>query len=161
MVFHQMSRVGRKNSDVDLNPDVNSVVVVNPSAPAHRKTTHPQKADTDSTHQDQGTRAAPFVPPAQQEVLDYARSLGKTIDAEKFMDYNQCRGWRVGSAPMQDWHAAVRRWIQGDENRTPGNAYPARRVSAQMYQQRQYTEEELNGGLAHLLEEAKKDSESS
>lgn len=97
-----------------------------------------------------------FVPPTPQQVEDYAREQGAVIDGQRFCDYNQSRGWRVGHAMARDWRALVRNWISREgqyASGPPGRS--SRQVSAQMYSQRQYTEEELGGeALRALLQEA-------
>lgn len=67
---------------------------------------------------------APTIPPAKRftkptllEVKDFLREKSISIDAERFYNYYESNGWKVGKNPMKDWHAAVRTWerqnIQG------------------------------------------------
>lgn len=51
-----------------------------------------------------------FVPPTQEELLDYCTKMGYRIDPTLFMDYYISNGWRVGKNPMKDWKAALRTW---------------------------------------------------
>lgn len=51
-----------------------------------------------------------FVPPSVQEVADYAKQAGISIDAATFVDYYTANGWKVGSSRMKDWEATVRNW---------------------------------------------------
>ena len=52
-----------------------------------------------------------FVPPSIQEVNEYCRNRGNTINAERFVDYYQQSGWKLSNGvPMKDWKAAVRNW---------------------------------------------------
>lgn len=53
-----------------------------------------------------------FAPPSQQEVADYAKEIGRNIEADRFCDFYASKGWKVGSAPMKDWKAAVRNWTK-------------------------------------------------
>ena len=47
-----------------------------------------------------------FKPPSVEEVKDYS----STIDAERFVDFYECKGWMVGRNRMKDWKAAARNW---------------------------------------------------
>jgi hypothetical protein len=51
-----------------------------------------------------------FVKPTIEEILDYCHQRGNHIDAEKFWNYYESIGWKVGKNPMKDWRAAVRTW---------------------------------------------------
>lgn len=57
-----------------------------------------------------------FKRPTQDEVARYASGIGHpSFDAQKFMDYYNANGWKVGRNPMKDWQATVRNWIRRDE----------------------------------------------
>ena len=94
---------------------------------------------------------ARFTPPMVQEVSAYCRERGNKVDAQRFVDFYASKGWRVGNQPMKDWKAAVRTWEQRDDS----PAQPAKVVSAQQYQQREYTEDQLNEISVDLLQEAR------
>ena len=51
-----------------------------------------------------------FVPPTVEEVAAYCRERNNGIDAEQFVDFYKCKGWKVGNTKMTDWKAAVRTW---------------------------------------------------
>lgn len=55
---------------------------------------------------------ARFTPPTVAEVQDYCRERGNGIDADRFVDFYESKGWKVGSSPMKNWKAAVRTWEQ-------------------------------------------------
>lgn len=55
-------------------------------------------------------RDEPMARPTRQEVSDYIDAMGYEVDAEKFMAYNDSKGWRVGKAPMKDWRRALTTW---------------------------------------------------
>jgi len=60
-----------------------------------------------------------FSPPTPDQVADYAKSKGFSIDAARFCDFYASKGWLVGRAPMRDWRAAVRNWASRDGPRGP------------------------------------------
>lgn len=54
-----------------------------------------------------------FVAPTVDDVKAYCQQKGYTnIDAEAFVAFYQSKGWKVGSQPMKDWHAAVVTWVK-------------------------------------------------
>ena|SRR3990167_11014440 len=50
------------------------------------------------------------IPPKIEDIRTYCQERGKGLDPEKFYDYYQSNGWRVGKNKMRDWRAAVRTW---------------------------------------------------
>ena len=85
-----------------------------------------------------------FLPPPVDEVKAYCRERGNRVDAEQFVDFYSSKGWRVGSQPMKDWKAAVRTWEKRDSG-------AGKTVSAQAYDQREYTEEQLDQSSGDLF----------
>ena len=59
-----------------------------------------------------------FVPPDLEEIVNYIREQGYTVDAEKFLNYYTSNGWLIGKTLMKDWKAAVRSWQSREPKRT-------------------------------------------
>ena len=59
-----------------------------------------------------------FVKPTLEEVKAYCRERMNMVDAEKFMNYYESNGWKVGKNPMKDWKATVRTWEKSSYNQT-------------------------------------------
>ena len=57
-------------------------------------------------------RRSVFKPPTEAQVLEYAHSRGRVIDAGRFVDFYQAKNWVVGRSKMKCWKAAVRNWIR-------------------------------------------------
>lgn len=70
--------------------------------------------------------ASRFQIPSLEDVRDYCRMRGNSVDPQQFIDYYSANGWRVGKNPMKDWRAAIRTW---EANRKTSSTRPA-------YQQR-------------------------
>jgi len=51
-----------------------------------------------------------FVPPTLEEVQEYSRERGNYVDAQRFIDFYESKGWMVGKNKMKDWKACVRNW---------------------------------------------------
>lgn len=61
-----------------------------------------------------GVKSTRFVPPTVDEIKDYCLERNNNVDAEKFYDFYQAKGWMVGKNKMKDWKAAVRTWEKGN-----------------------------------------------
>lgn len=57
-----------------------------------------------------GTASKRFVKPTIEEIAEYCTQRGNNVDAQKFFDYYESNGWKVGRNSMKDWKAAVRSW---------------------------------------------------
>lgn len=55
-------------------------------------------------------RPPAFNKPFLEDVKAYCLERGGRVDPEKWMDYYESNGWRVGRNPMKDWKAAIRTW---------------------------------------------------
>lgn len=75
------------------------------------------------------SKAKAFHKPTLDEVISYCWERGNNVDPERFIDYYESNGWRVGKNPMKDWRAAVRTWERGD-NTTSSNNYNKTHVEA-------------------------------
>ena len=66
-----------------------------------------------------------FSKPTVEEVKAYCSERKNNVDAEKFCDFYESKGWKVGKEPMKDWKASVRTWEKGDKKPPgkPTNAY--------------------------------------
>lgn len=60
-----------------------------------------------------------FTPPTLEEVRDYCRERNNAVDPERFVDYYQSNGWKVGKHSMKDWKAAVRTWEKNERKKAP------------------------------------------
>ena len=51
-----------------------------------------------------------FTKPSLEEVAEYCRERQNDVDPQRFIDYYESNGWKVGRNPMKDWKATVRSW---------------------------------------------------
>lgn len=58
-----------------------------------------------------------FEKPTVEEVRRYCLERENGVDSERWFDFYQSKGWRVGSQPMKDWKAAVRTWERRNDYR--------------------------------------------
>lgn len=56
-------------------------------------------------------RTPPMQRPSVWEVENFCRTQGlQLVDAQRFVDYYEANGWKVGRNPMRSWQAAARNW---------------------------------------------------
>ena len=51
-----------------------------------------------------------FVKPTLEEIRAYCQERKNNVDPQRFFDYYESNGWKVGRNPMKDWKATVRTW---------------------------------------------------
>lgn len=62
-----------------------------------------------------------IVPPKPEWVKSYIVEHRLPVDADKFCNFYEAKGWRIGKNKMKDWQAAVRTWTRdGDEKKPQG-----------------------------------------
>lgn len=55
-------------------------------------------------------KAKRFTKPTLEEIQAYCKERNNNVDAERFYDYYEANGWKVGKNAMKDWKASVRTW---------------------------------------------------
>ena len=55
-----------------------------------------------------------FKVPSVDEISAYCQERNNSVDAQRFFDYYESKGWYVGKNKMKDWKAAVRTWERQD-----------------------------------------------
>lgn len=56
------------------------------------------------------SKRATFKKPTVDEVRKYCQERQNNVDPERFVDYYESNGWKVGRNSMKSWQAAVRTW---------------------------------------------------
>ena len=78
----------------------------------------------------QGTSSR-FVPPTIEEVADYCRQRGNSVNPQAFLDHYSANGWMRGKNKIKDWKACVRTWEQNqNERQTPTRHLPGNSAAA-------------------------------
>lgn len=72
-----------------------------------------------------GIKPNKFIVPTVQDVSTYCKENGYNVDAQRFVDFYQSKGWLVGKSKMKDWRAAVRNWARRDKAETEVNTSSA------------------------------------
>lgn len=90
-------------------------------------------------------KSSRFHPPDIGEVKAYfAEKGGKDEQAQRFMDFYESNGWRVGKNPMKSWKAAASGWMARDKEREKDPVFQRNRAR---YVSRPPEEAEKTGDL--------------
>ena len=65
-----------------------------------------------------------FKKPTLEEIIAYCKERNNNVDPQRFYDFYESKGWRVGNQPMKDWKACVRTW-EGRDNPPKGSKVAA------------------------------------
>jgi hypothetical protein len=98
-----------------------------------------KEKEKDKENGDSADKPRRFTKPTVADIRDYCRERGNGIDPQRFFDFYEAKGWRVGNQPMKDWKAAVRTW-EGRET-----ARPRDQSSTNPFKQMLRDEEAKNG----------------
>lgn len=110
-------KTSKTSVDVDVDVDVDEKI---------NKLSNESKESADEPRKVAAKRAA-FVAPSPQEVKDYISEKGYTVDAQRFIDFYEAKGWMIGKNKMKDWRAAVRTWARRpDQTQNHMNHEPKR-----------------------------------
>ena len=80
------------------------------------------RLDKDSIDKDSiesKAKSTRFVPPTIEEVREYCKERGNNVDAQRFIDFYESKGWMIGKNRMKDWKAAVRTWEKRERENNP------------------------------------------
>lgn len=94
-----------------------------------------------------------FVKPDLEEIREFCFEKNINIDVDRFFNYYESKGWKVGVSPMKDWKAAVRNWAKNDSLYSrPGGTRISSDTSAQLLQNytAPETETDFEANLAEI-----------
>lgn len=63
-----------------------------------------------SESKENGVKHTRFTPPSLEDVKEYCKERGNSVDPQAFIDFYTSKGWKIGKETMKDWQAAVRTW---------------------------------------------------
>jgi len=108
---------GQKGGAPLGNKNASKVSKINPQ-PAKTSEKQPTKTMTMTKTNDNDKNEAAntcFIPPRIDEIQAYCAERNNSIDAQRFHNFYEAKGWKIGNQAMQDWRAAVRTWEDRDE----------------------------------------------
>ena len=92
--------------------------------------------------------------PTVEEAASLVAAEGLQVDAQRWWQFCQARGWRIHGEPIADWRAYLRSWHNNGIQDRPARGSPGtaggKRVAEQSYTQREYTDEQLESLFAEI-----------
>jgi hypothetical protein len=140
-----------ENNAYRLTSDMNEVAVENTSTERGRLvdgTSTQDRLGKDSIGKVKGESksSSRMTRPTIEEVQAYITEKGYHVDAQRFIDYYESNGWKVGRNPMKDWKATVRTWENRDKQDKKNNA-PANNKKFRNFEEREYDYDSLEKQL--------------
>jgi len=74
------------------------------------------ESESESEYKKESKQKKNFSKPTVAEIAEYCKERKNNIDAERFFDYYESKGWKIGNTPMKSWQAAVRTWERNDKS---------------------------------------------
>lgn len=63
-----------------------------------------------------------FQKPTIEEIKAYIKEKNYNVDANRFFNFYESKGWKVGKNPMVSWKASVATWQKDEPKTTPNRA---------------------------------------
>ncbi|WMJ83435.1 hypothetical protein ACS3UN_10205 [Oscillospiraceae bacterium LTW-04] len=83
-----------------------------------------------------------FIPPTVEQVDSYCQKRKYRVSAQRFVDFYASKGWLVGTSPMTDWRAAVRRWEERNGTDCGGSARASPQIACRLSTAKKYESED-------------------
>lgn len=97
-------KLGVTNSNDDSNAKNNEEIDI-----------RDKNIDIDIDIEKENNKRKKFTKPTLEEVREYCLERNNNIDPERFIDYYNSNGWKVGKNSMKDWKAAIRTWERNNK----------------------------------------------
>lgn len=65
-----------------------------------------------------------FKKPTIEEIKKYCEERKNNVNPEKFFNYYESKGWKVGKSSMKDWKACVRTWENNNFDKNKQDVIP-------------------------------------
>lgn len=86
-----------------------------------------------------------FKKPTLEDIKNYCNERNNNVDPQRFYDYYESNGWKVGKNSMKDWKAAVRTWERSNSTQQNKATFDvSSKVRKNEFKQVEYNREELN-----------------
>ena len=121
-----------KKAYVELDNNVVQNVVQNVDNPYTQvsivKSNREKEESKEEKEGEKSPSRSPFIKPTVAEIEAYVKEKGYNIDAQRFFDFYESKGWLVGKSKMKNWQAAVRTWVRREGGQpAQSKSLPSRR----------------------------------
>jgi len=103
---------GRKGGRPRNNPQVSTGITQTKPRPKATET----ETETETETKTESKTKNIFVKPSVEDIHTYCNERMNFVDAEKFFNFYESKGWLVGKNKMKDWKACVRTWEKSASN---------------------------------------------
>lgn len=91
--------------------------------------------------------ASGFQKPTIEQIQEFCKERNNAVDPQRFYNFYESKGWRVGNQPMKDWQAAIRTWESRDAAKPNNQFGSVNKKGKPVIEQHNRTDAELS----HLL----------
>jgi hypothetical protein len=103
------------------------------------------ETETEGEKETEARKRAVFVKPTVEQVAEYCRKRGNSINSAEFMDHYTANGWMVGKSKMKDWQASVRTWERRQHEKPNGASRGTVRIEDTLANLRRIAGDETGG----------------
>lgn len=73
-----------------------------------------ERIGEESKEEDNKGKKSKFIKPTLSEIKEYCIERKNTVNPDKFFNYYESIGWKVGKNPMKNWKSAIHTWENSD-----------------------------------------------
>jgi hypothetical protein len=112
---------------------------LNPASPVHRKVISILEKNNVIKQEDdlkQIEKVEKFVKPTESEIIEYfetkVEGLEAVSQAQKFFNYYESVGWKVGNKKMKSWKATANNWVAKNKERTTTKSFDITKLEKEL-----------------------------
>ena len=102
-------------------PDTTDEATPSTTSGSTTSTQYKEKEKEETNNKTNSSRR--FVKPTVEQIATYCKEKGYDVDAERFFNYYESKGWVVGKSPMKDWKSAIRTWVGNQKSSQPSSSH--------------------------------------
>lgn len=99
-------------TDQPTSQPTNNQQITNNQPTNNQQITTTKELKNDKNEKNDKNSVVRFTPPTIEEVRSYCQERRNNVDAIRFFNFYEMKGWMVGKTKMKNWKAAVRTWEQ-------------------------------------------------
>jgi hypothetical protein len=90
----------------------------------NKRTTSEQQVNTNKNNKNYKNEKKSIIKilkkPSLEEIQKYCKERKNNVNPNKFFNWYESNGWKVGKNPMKDWRAAIRTWEESKGSNNDG-----------------------------------------
>lgn len=135
----------RKKIECKSNSKVNSKVNVSEAEEELYKEEYKKDIYNNTLKKKKEKPRREIIPPELEWIKEYCKERNNNVDPQKFYDFYESKGWKVGKEKMKNWEASVRTWEKEDNKKQEPK--PNGFNSGEFLQSTSYNWDEINAEL--------------